>query len=125
MNTPKLDIMGIAMKKVSAAIIILLFIILSADFSSAEGLPVSKYLEDPEHKNEILGFYLDAVFTGINLANERIDPPLFCMDQKISESAFTIIDKRIMKLQKEKRLSQGMTVDSIMMDILIDEYPCN
>lgn len=112
------------MKKISAAILIYLFMTLWADFSSAEGLPVSKYLEDPEHKNEILGFYLDAVFTGINLANERIDPPLFCMNQDSQESAFDIIDKRLMKLQKEKRLSKDATIDSIMMDILIEEYPC-
>jgi hypothetical protein len=112
------------MKKISAAIFIYLFMTLWADFSSAEGLPVSKYLEDPEHKNEILGFYLDAVFTGINLANERIDPPLFCMNQDSQESAFDIIDKRLTKLQKEKRLSKDATIDSIMMDILIEEYPC-
>ncbi len=112
------------MKKVNYMAIISLFIILSAAFSAAEGLPISKYLEDPEHKNEILGFYLDAVFTGINLANERLDPPLFCLDQMRSESAFTIIDKRVMKLKKEKRLSPEMTVDSIMMDILMEEYPC-
>jgi len=112
------------MKKISAVILASLFIMLPAGFSSAEGLPVSKYLEDPEHKNEILGFYLDAVFTGINLVNERIKPPLFCINQNNSESAFTAIDKRIQKLQKEKRLSPEMTVDSIMMDVLIEEYPC-
>jgi hypothetical protein len=112
------------MKKVSAAILVSLFTVLSDGFTSAEGLPVSKYLEDPEHKNEILGFYLDAVFTGINLANERIKPPLFCMDQKKSESAFSAIDKRILQLQKKKQFSPDMTVDSIMMDILIEEYPC-
>ena len=112
------------MKKISAAILVSLFLVLSVDLSSAEGLPVSKYLEDPDHKNEILGFYLDAVFTGINLVNERIKPPLFCIDLKSSDSAFTIIDKRIAKLQKEKRLSPDMTVDSIMIDILFEEYPC-
>lgn len=112
------------MRKISTVIIASLFIALTACFSSAEGLPVSKYLEDPEHKNEILGFYLNAVFTGINLVNERIKTPLFCIDRNSSESAFTAIDKRIQKLQKEKRLSADMTVDSIMMDVLIEEYPC-
>jgi hypothetical protein len=112
------------MKKFFAAIVALCFINLSAGFSLAEGLPVSKYLEDPEHKNEILGFYLDAVFTGINLVNERIKAPLFCIDRNTSESAFTAIDKRIQKLQKEKRLSPDMTVDAIMIDVLIEEYPC-
>jgi hypothetical protein len=80
--------------------------------------------EDPEHKDEIIGFYLDAVFTGINLVNARITPPLFCMEQQSPESAFAAIDKRIMKLKKEKSLSPDKTVDSIMMDILIEEYPC-
>ena len=112
------------MKKVTLTILASLSITLSAVFSSAEGLPVSKYLEDPEHKNEILGFYLDAVFTGINLVNERIKPPLFCLNQNGSESAFGIIDKKIKKLQQEKRLLPDMTVDSIMIDLLLEEYSC-
>ena len=112
------------MKEVSKSILVLFLIIVSAGFSSAEGLPVSKYLEDPEHKDEILGFYLDAVFTGINLANQRMESPLFCVNQKKHDSAFTVIDKRIMKLQKENQVTPDMTVDSIMMDILIEEYPC-
>lgn len=112
------------MKKVSAIIPVSLFILLSAGSSQADGLPVSKYLEDPEHKDEIIGFYLDAVFTGINLANERISPPLFCMNRQSPESAFAAIDKRILKLKNEKLLSPDKTVDSIMMDILIEEYPC-
>jgi len=112
------------MKKAALAVLASLSITFAAAFSWAGGLPVSKYLEDPEHKNEILGFYLDAVSTGINLANERIKPPLFCMSQNSSESAYDIIDKRIEKLQKENRLLPDMTVDSIMIDILIEKYPC-
>lgn len=112
------------MIKFFAAIIATILVIFSSGFSAAEGLPVSKYLEDPEHKNEIIGFYLEAVFTGIKLANDRITPPLFCMDQENSDSAFTSIDRRIAKLQKEKRLSPEATVDSIMIDILIEEHPC-
>lgn len=112
------------MKTVSLTILVSLFTLLSAGSPQAEGLPVSKYLEDPEHKDEIIGFYLDAVFRGINLVNARITPPLFCMEQQSPESAFAAIDKRIMKLKKEKSLSPDKTVDSIMMDILIEEYPC-
>lgn len=95
-----------------------------ASHAAAEGLPVSKYLEDPEHKNEIVQFYLSSVYTGIILANSRIAPPLFCMSDANSESPFTLIDKRIQKLQKEKRLTEETTIDSIMMDLLIDEFPC-
>lgn len=103
---------------------LLLFLAINVSRVNAEGLPVAKYLEDPEHKNDILGFYLEAVFSGINLVNQRIDPPLFCFRESGQESAYAIIDKRIKKLQNEKKLSPDMTIDSIMMDILIEEYPC-
>jgi len=92
--------------------------------STAEGLPVSKYLEDPEHNNEIVGFYLDAVFSGITLANEHANPRIFCMDQGNAESPYEMIDKRIAQLKQEKRLNDGSTVDEIIMDILIKKYPC-
>jgi hypothetical protein len=90
----------------------------------AEGLPVARYLEDPEHKNDIFGFYLNAVFSGFNLVNERIEPPLFCMTQETPEPAYSLIDRRIKKMQAEKRLREDTTVDSIMLDILMEEYPC-
>lgn len=94
-------------------------------YSKAEGLPVSKYLEDPEHKNEIFGFYLNALFSGINLANERAKPHLFCFEQGNAESPYEMIDRRIAKLKREKRLNNDATVDEIIMDILIKEHPCN
>lgn len=112
------------MKKAILTILVSLFITFSTVISWAEGLPVSKYLEDPEHKNEIFGFYLDAVSTGINIANGRIKPPLFCLNKDASLFAYDIIDKRIKKLQQEKRLVPDMTVDSIIIDLLIEEYPC-
>ncbi|NVN98508.1 MAG: hypothetical protein HXX17_04220 [Geobacteraceae bacterium] len=112
------------MKKYIALIVVSTLIALSHQVVSAEGLPVSKYLEDPEHKNDILGFYLDAIFKGISLANERSKPPLFCFKESGQESAFSKIDARISRLKKEGHLSAEMTVDSIMMDILIEEYPC-
>lgn len=92
--------------------------------SAAEGLPVSKYLEDPDHKNEIVGFYLDAVFSGITLANMYANPRIFCMAQSNSESPYELIDKRIAKLKQENKLNDDSTVDEIIMDILIDKYPC-
>src|SRR6185369_11600291 len=92
--------------------------------SIAAGLPVSKYLEDPEHKNEIIGFYLDAVFSGITIANERVNPPIFCMDLENTVSPYEMIDKRIAQLKQEKRLKDNLTVDEIIMDLLIREYPC-
>jgi len=92
--------------------------------STAAGLPVSKYLEDPEHKNEIIGFYLDAIFSGITLANGRANPPIFCMNQDNTTSPYDMIDRRITQLKQEKRLKDDSTVDEIIMDILIKEYPC-
>lgn len=112
------------MKKIATLIVFSMLIALSAQVVVAEGLPVSKYLEDPEHKNDIMGFYLDAIFKGINLANGRSRPPLFCFKESEQESAFSKIDARISNLKKEGHLSADMTVDSIMMDILIEEYPC-
>lgn len=112
------------MRNLAAALTVLTLVISSTGILCAEGLPISKYMEDPEHKNDIVGFYLNAVFSGINLANERISPPLFCMNENGQESAFNKIDNRINKLKKEGRLSAEMTVDSIMLDILIEEYPC-
>lgn len=92
--------------------------------SAAEGLSVSKYLEDPEHKNEIIGFYLNAVFSGITIANEHANPRIFCMDQENADSPYELIDKRIAQLKQEKRLNDVSTVDEIIMDILIKKYPC-
>jgi hypothetical protein len=93
-------------------------------YSTGEGLPVSKYLEDSEHKNDILGFYLNAVFSGITLANERANPRIFCMSQENTESTYELIDSRIAQLMQEKRIKDDSTVDEIIMDILIKKYPC-
>ena len=93
-------------------------------YSTAEGLPISKYLEDPEHKNDILGFYLNAVFSGITLANERANPRIFCMSQESTESPYELIDNRITQLKKENRIKDDSTVDQLIMDILIQKYPC-
>ena len=92
--------------------------------AAAEGLPVSKYLEDPEHKNEIVSFYLNAIFSGITLANEHANPRIFCMDEGNTESPYEMIDKRIAQLKQEKRLKDDSTVDEMIMDILVKKYPC-
>jgi hypothetical protein len=113
------------MKKTASILVLSLALLIASNtVVAADGLPVAKYLEDPEHKNDIFGFYLNAVFSGITLANNRLKQPLFCMDQTNPEPAFEKIDKRISKLQKDKRLTADLTVDSIMIDILIEEYPC-
>lgn len=92
--------------------------------ASAEGLAVARYLEDPEHQNEFILFYLNTLYAGINLANERMSKPLFCMREDSANSAFMLIDKRIDKLQREKKLTEKTTVDTIVMDLLIEEFPC-
>ena len=104
---------------------LLLIIIIAgiAGNASANGLPVGKYLEDPTHKDEIISFYLNSVFTGINLVNNRLEKKIFCMGSA-EYSAFEMIDRKISKLRTNKRLSDDMTVDEIMLDILIEEYPC-
>lgn len=112
------------MKKIVFALLLAVLLLGNGADSLAEGLPVTKYLEDPEHKDEVILFYLSNVFAGINLANSRLATPLFCMGGAGPDSAFTMIDKRIKKMQLEKKLTEESTIDSIMMDILIDEYPC-
>ena len=112
------------MKKAASVLLLASLLLTVSSHTSAEGLPVTKYLEDPEHKNEVILFYLNTLFSGINLANSRLKRPLFCMSDANPESAFEMIDKRIKKLQKEKNLTEDKTVDSIIMDVLIDEFPC-
>src|SRR6185369_5182968 len=112
--------------KTSIVTLVAAFLLIGAlpNESTAEGLPVSRYLEDPEHKNEIVGFYLDAVFSGITLANEHANPRIFCITQGNTESPYEMIDKRIAQLKQEKLLNDDSTVDEIIMDILIKKYPC-
>ncbi len=112
--------------KIIIGTLVVAITLFGANFSNsgAEGLPVAKYLEDPEHKNEIVGFYLNAVFSGISLANERANPRLFCMSQGNTESPYEMIDRRIAQLKQDKRLKDDSTVEEIIMDILIKEYPC-
>jgi hypothetical protein len=112
------------MRKTAFALLLVVLLSTITTNSFADGLPVARYLEDPEHKNEVMLFYLSTIFTGINLVNNRIKPPLFCMSSENPSSAFELIDNRIKKLQKEKKLNDDMTVDSIMMDLLVDEFPC-
>lgn len=112
------------MKSTAIALLAATLLLTTVSHSSATGLPVGKYLEDPEHKNEVILFYLSNVFAGINLANSRMKPPLFCMSGANPDEAFNLIDNRIKKMQAEKKLTENTTIDAIMMDILIDEYPC-
>lgn len=106
-------------------LLMMLFAIIAGipEYAAADGLPVAKYLEDREHKNEIFSFYLNSVFTGINLANNRMKSRLFCMENA-EVSAFEMIDRKINKLRQEKLLNGDMTVDDIMLDVLLEEYPC-
>jgi len=90
----------------------------------AEGLPVGRYLADPEHKDDIIGFYLNALLSGISLANDRAKPRLFCLDEEGAGAAYELLDKRIARLQKEKKISEEMPIDIIVIDMLMDEFPC-
>jgi hypothetical protein len=112
------------MIKSLATLTLAVLLLTISSVSSADGLSVSKYLEDPEHKDQVISFYLNAIFTGINLANSRLEKPLFCMSDASTDSPFARIDSKIQKLQQEKKLHEDMTIESIMMDILIDEFPC-
>jgi len=90
----------------------------------AQGLPLERYVADPEHKDEIIGFYLNALLSGMSQANARSRPPLFCLNDGGAAAAYEMLDRRIARLQQEKKLSPDMTVDTIVMDMLIDEFPC-
>jgi hypothetical protein len=94
--------------------------------SNGEGLPISKYMEDPEHTNDIIGYYLNAFMSGITLANEKAMPKLFCVPEAVAaQGIYVMIDRRIANLQKQKKISNDMSVDSIIMDMLVEEFPCN
>lgn len=94
--------------------------------AAGEGLPVSKYLEDGNHTDDIIGYYLNAFMSGITLANEKAAPKLFCVPGAAAEQGiYVMIDRRIAKLQKLKKLSSDMSIDSIIMDMLVEDYPCN
>lgn len=98
---------------------------LSAGPASAGGVTVERYVQDTEHKNEVIAFYLNALLSGITLANERAKPPLFCMDNSTNkESAFSLLDKRINRLKKENKISADTPLDGLIMDMMIDEFPC-
>lgn len=90
----------------------------------AQGLSLGRYLADTEHKDDIIGFYLNSLLSGISLANERANPRLFCLDTERSESAYELLDKRIARLQKGTKLSEEMPIDVIVMDMLMDDFPC-
>jgi hypothetical protein len=39
-------------------------------------------------------------------------------------AAFEKIDRKINKLRQEKLLNGDMTVDDVLMNVLLEEYPC-
>lgn len=55
------------------------------EYASAEGLPVGKHLQDPAHKNGVISFYLNSVFTGIHLETN-------CSVWRTQKIGFRIID---------------------------------
>jgi len=105
------------------SVTILAFILTSGP-ALAQGLPLGRYLADPEHKDDIVGFYLNTLLSGISLANERTDPRLFCLDTERAAHAYELLDNRIARLTKEKKLAEEMPLDVIVMDMLMDEFPC-
>jgi hypothetical protein len=80
------------------------------EYASADGLPVGKHFQEPAHKNEVIGFYLNAVFTGIDL--ETKDGKQTVLPREQQKIGFGIIDCKISELRAEKRLSEEMTVDA-------------
>ena len=99
---------------------------LFAPVAKSEGLPVSKYMEDPEHANEIIGYYLNALMSGFTLANEKAMPKLFCVPGGAAElGIYGLIDRRIAKLQKQKKFSSDLSVDALIIDMLVEEFTCN
>ena len=114
------------MKKVSALLMAALIASsLSAGAASAGGVTVGRYTMDTEHKDEVLAFYLNALLTGITMTNERARPPLFCMDTRAdAEPAFSLLDKRINRLIKEKKISAETPIDGVILDMMMEEFPC-
>ena len=109
------------MKLLSVAI---LTCTLASEPAMAQGLSLGRYLADPEHKDDIISFYLNTLLSGISLANERAEPRLFCLDTERAASAYELLDNRIARLQKEKKLAEEMPIDVIIMDMLMDDHPC-
>lgn len=92
---------------------------------TAQGLTVGRYAKDAEHTDEIVAFYLNALLSGITLANEKAVPRLFCMESSQNkEPAFSLLDKRIARLLKEKKISEDTPMDGLIMDMMVDEFPC-
>ena len=113
-------------KKILLLTTVLLLSGMFASGANGEGLPVSKYMEDSEHASDIIGYYINALMSGITLANEKAVPKLFCVsDAAAAQGIYAMIDKRIAKLKKQKRFSSDMSVDTIVMEMLMEEFPCN
>jgi hypothetical protein len=97
----------------------------TAPLAGATGLPISKYLEDPDHQSEVISFYLNAMLSGMTVVNERIRPKLYCVvADEMTGNAFDLLDERIRKLQAARRLPETMTVDELVLDVLMEEFPC-
>ncbi|GEM_PF-6170764 len=114
------------MKRVPA---LLLAALVASSFSavaaSAGNVTVGRYAMDTEHKDEVLAFYLNTLLTGITMTNERARPPLFCMDNRPdAEPAFSLLDKRIGRLMKEGKISAETPIDGVILDMMMEEFPC-
>jgi hypothetical protein len=113
------------MKRVTLLLAAILLTSLHAGPVAAQGLTVERYLADPQHKDQIILFYLDTLLSGISLANERAKPRLYCFDiNRSGDSAFTVLDNRISTLLQQNKISADTPIDTLVMDMMLEEFPC-
>jgi hypothetical protein len=91
-------------------------------------LPVGKYLEDPEHKDAVISFYVKAVYLGVkwaNIASGARGARLYCPpDDFGDDDIFLLLDSHIATRKAAKRLKESDAVEMLLVDALTEFFTC-